>query len=101
VTDSRAGTRSYALPSTWRLGPGRHFYPPCGVRRPGSVLLLVLLSGLAVAWLGDRLAPLPTVAGAQSAGTPSWRMLAMFAGVLPVLTLHTRMAGLEAEGRCD
>lgn len=98
MTDSRAGTRGDALPPTWRPVSGRRFYPPCGVRRPGSVLLLVLLSGLAVAWLGDRLAPLPTVSGAQSAGTPSWRMLAMFAGVLPVLSLHSRMAGLEAVG---
>lgn len=98
MTDSRVGTRIDALLPAWRPGPGRRFYPPCGVRRPGSVLLVVLLSGLAVAWLGDRLAPLPTVAGAQTAGTPSWRMLAMFAGVLPVLSLHSRMAALEAVG---
>lgn len=98
MTDSRAGTRIDALLPAWRTGPGRRFYPPCGVRRPGSILLMVLLSGLSVAWLGDRLAPLPTVAGAQSAGTPSWRMLAMFAGVLPVLSLHSPMAELEAVG---
>jgi hypothetical protein len=49
VTDSRAGARIDALLPTWRPGAGRHFYPPCGVRRPGSVLLVVLLSGLAVA----------------------------------------------------
>ncbi len=98
MTDSRAGTRINALLPTWRPSPGRRFYPPCGVRQPGSVLLMVLLSGLAVAWLGDRLAPLPTVAGTQTAGTPSWRMLAMFAGALPVLSLHSRMAALEAVG---
>ncbi len=98
MSDSRAGTRVDALLLAWRSGPGRRFYPPCGVRRPGSVLLLVLFSGLAVVWLGDRVAPLPTVASAQAAGTPSWRMLAMFAGVLPVLSLHSRMAELEAVG---
>ncbi len=98
MTDSHAGTRVDALPSAWQTSWGRRFHPPCGVRRPKSVLLLVLLSGLAVTWLGDTLAPLPTVAGARAAGTPSWRMLAMFAGVLPVLSLHSRMAALEAVG---
>ncbi len=91
------GTRKALLPPR-RLGLGSRFKPPCGVRRPGGVLLMVLLSGLSVAWLGDTLTPLPTAAGAQSPGTPSWRMLAMFAGVLPVLSLHSRMAELEAVG---
>lgn len=76
----------------------RRFHPPCGVQRPVTVLLLVLFSALAVTWLGDRPAPLPTVAGPRAEGVPSWRLLAMFAGVLPVLSLHSRMAALEAAG---
>ncbi|MFP3988957.1 hypothetical protein U9R90_15945 [Streptomyces sp. E11-3] len=99
MTDIRDGTDTGAMPSAWRPGrPGGRFHPPCGVRRPGSILLVVLLVGLAVAWLGDRTTPLPTVEGARGAGTPGWRMLAMFAGVLPLLSLHSRMAGLEAVG---
>lgn len=47
---------------------------------------------------GGRSAPLPTAAGDGSAGSPGWRVFAMFAGVLPLLALRSPMAELEALG---
>ncbi|GAA2488282.1 hypothetical protein GCM10010406_25520 [Streptomyces thermolineatus] len=76
--------------------PGKRFRPSCGVQRPAAVLLGVLLVGVAVARLGHRPGILPTSAVGEAPATPSWRMLAMFAGVLPLLSLHSPMADLEA-----
>lgn len=76
--------------------PGGRFRPSCGVHRPVTVLLGVLAVGVAVAWLGHKPSPLPTSGDGEASATPSWRMLAMFAGVLPLLSLHSPMAELEA-----
>lgn len=93
MTDT-ADTGRRALPAE-RYRQGRRFTPSCGVRSPAAVLLTVLLVGIAVAWLGHEPSPLPTATGTESS-TPSWRMLAMFAGVLPLLSLHSPMPELEA-----
>jgi hypothetical protein len=60
-----------------------------------AVLALTLLLGALTAWYGTITTPFPTAVEQKSAVVPLWRLLALGAGVLPILSLHSPLANLE------
>lgn len=65
------------------------------VRRARSFLLAAVVLGALTVWRGTSAAPVPTAVELGQATIPIWRLLAMGAGVLPVLALHSQLADLE------
>jgi hypothetical protein len=59
------------------------------------VLVAAALLGALTAWLGTRVASVPTATDEATTVIPLWRLLAMGAAVLPVLAVHSRLADLE------
>lgn len=66
------------------------------VRRGWVPLLIAVLFGGLAAWVGSYQAPVPAALETGTATIPLWRVLAMGAAVLPVLSLHSPLADLEA-----
>lgn len=65
------------------------------VRPATTVLMVTVLLGALVAWLGTVEAPVPSAVQQGQATVPVWRLLTMGAAVLPVLALHSPLADLE------
>ncbi|MDI6098349.1 hypothetical protein QLQ12_07005 [Actinoplanes sp. NEAU-A12] len=59
--------------------------------------VMVTIGGIVGVW-GSLEAPTPTAAGSAGATVQFWRLLAVGAGSLPVLTLASPLANLEAAG---
>lgn len=90
-----AGRR--AEPGRARRGGARTFLT---VRRVPSALLAIVLAGALTAWLGMYETGLPMAARSNTT-VPLWRLLAMGAAVVPVVSLHSGLADVEvvATGR--
>ncbi|MFF3867198.1 hypothetical protein [Micromonospora sp. NPDC001898] len=65
------------------------------VRPARAVLAVTVLLGALAAWFGLIQTPIPTAIEDGRAIIPLWRMIAMGAGVLPVLALTSPLADLE------
>jgi hypothetical protein len=93
-----SGTTTAREGVVWRpFFPLREF---ARVRRAWTPLLLAVLFGVLTAWLGENEIRLPISAGSGEVTLPMWSMLAMAAGTLPALGLHSALASLE-ETRTD
>jgi hypothetical protein len=64
-------------------------------RQARPVFAAMILLGTLTAWLGTREASLPSLVAQGRAVIPLWRMLAMGAAVMPVISLQSRLADLE------
>ena len=54
-----------------------------------------MVVGALTMWLGTKEAPVPTASPAGAAVVPMWRPLAMIAGTLPALGMHSSLRELE------
>lgn len=64
-------------------------------RRASFVLCATVLTGAFTAWLGTYQASLPSAFHAGQSTIPVWRLLALFAAVLPLVALRSRLVDLE------
>lgn len=65
------------------------------VRSTSSCVLLAVMLGVTVALIGQRSAAIPVLINRSAPALPTWRLLAMGAGVLPALSLHSSLSDLE------
>lgn len=64
-------------------------------RRVRVTCVLAMVVGALTMWLGTKEAPVPTASSDGVAVVPMWRPLAMIAGTLPALGMHSTLHDLE------
>lgn len=78
-----------------RLRPAAPVRAFLAARRARAVLSATIACGAATAWLGMYETSLPAMATEDSSVVPLWRMLALVAAVVPLVTMGGGLADLE------